>query len=82
MISEQHLVEKWRRLLPNQQRQVLDFLDSLDHTPTVIKPRSPLGQQLRQIRSEIMASGVPLLSWEEVEQEKRDRRSEQSDGMR
>ena len=80
-MSEQHLVEKWRNLPPLKQQQVLDFVESLEPTssPTPPQPPTPIGQQLHQIRAEIVASGVPLLNWEEITQEKRDRRGERSD---
>ncbi|AUT03425.1 hypothetical protein CLI64_25105 [Nostoc sp. CENA543] len=38
------------------------------------KPISSLGQKLRQIRQEIVDSGISLLSAEEVEREKAERR--------
>lgn len=40
------------------------------------KPKTPLGQRLWEIRSRIVASGEPLLGWEEVEQEVAERRGE------
>ena len=36
--------------------------------------RTPLGQRLREIRAQIVASGTPLLTWEEVQREIDDRR--------
>jgi len=33
------------------------------------KLRTPLGRQLWKIRSRVIASGEPLLGWEEIEQE-------------
>jgi excisionase family DNA binding protein len=38
--------------------------------------RTPLGQRLWEIRSRIVASGEPLLGWEEVEREVAERRDE------
>jgi hypothetical protein len=38
------------------------------------KPISILGQKLRQIRQEIVDSGIPLLNAEQVEREKAERR--------
>ncbi len=35
---------------------------------------SPLGRRLREIRARIVASGVPLLNWEELEREIAERR--------
>lgn len=37
-------------------------------------PRSPLGERLVPIRERIIASGVPLLSWKDIEHEIVDRR--------
>lgn len=39
-------------------------------------PLSPLGEQLLRIREEIVASGEPLLSWEELDREVAERRGE------
>ncbi len=39
-----------------------------------LKSKPPLGERLRKIREEIVASGVSLLDWEGVEREKADRR--------
>jgi hypothetical protein len=38
--------------------------------------RTPLGAQLDQIRQRIVASGEPLLSWEDIEREITERRGE------
>jgi len=40
------------------------------------KPKTPLGKRLWEIRSRIVASGEPLLGWEEIEQEVAARRGE------
>lgn len=48
-----------------------------EHVPTEQKPPrliSPLGRKLRRIRAEIIASGEPLLSWEEIDREVAERR--------
>jgi hypothetical protein len=34
-----------------------------------MEERSPLGEKLVKIREEIVASGAPLLSWDELDQE-------------
>ena len=39
-----------------------------------LSPQTPLGQRLTEIRERIKASGVPLLSWEDVDKELEDRR--------
>ena len=38
--------------------------------------RTRLGEQLLRIREQIVASGEPLLSWEEIEREVAERRGE------
>lgn len=40
------------------------------------KFRTPLGRRLWEIRSRIVASGEPLLGWEEIEREVSERRGE------
>lgn len=45
--------------------------------PTTPKQRrTPLGQRLDEIRERVKASGKPLLSWEEIDQELAERRGE------
>jgi hypothetical protein len=86
MNSEQQLVNKWRNLPPEKQQQVIDFIEfielrilqnnSLQENQPVLdktKPKSNLGQRLRAIREEVVASGVHLLSAEEIEQERKER---------
>ena len=46
------------------------------HQDKTIKQPSQLGKKLREIRAEIIASGAPLLTAEEVEAEKRARQGE------
>ena len=45
-----------------------------DHPIAKSKPISPLGKKLMAIRKEIEESGMPLLSYEEVERERQIRR--------
>jgi hypothetical protein len=81
MTVEQVLLEKWRGLPPPQQQEVMDFVEFLESKQTVVKtenqpqPRSLLGDRLRKIRAEIVASGTPLLNWSGVEQEKAERQA-------
>jgi hypothetical protein len=42
--------------------------------PAYEPARTPLGADLRRLRAEIIESGEPLLSWEEIEKEVADRR--------
>jgi len=88
MTNEQNLLEKWRSLPEEKQQQVIDFVDFLTlrisltnpsnstvTQPTETqKPCSNLGIKLQEIREKIVASGVPLLSAEDIELEKAKRR--------
>ncbi len=73
MTTEQ-LLEKWKTLDPEQQQQVLAFIEVIHPTPKPTQSSSRLGQQLRKIRQEIIESGPPLLTPAEIEQEKAERR--------
>jgi hypothetical protein len=78
MTIEQILIEKWRGLPPPKQQEVLDFVEFFQSKQGVVKTDnqlplrslSLLGDRLRKIRAEIVASGSPLLTWSGVEQEK------------
>ncbi|MFQ4145975.1 DUF2281 domain-containing protein [Chlorogloeopsis sp. ULAP02] len=81
MSIEQLLLEKWRSLPPDKQQEVIDFVEFLEFKTNSAnqhevksKFKPSLGKRLREIREEIVASGVPLLNWEEVEREKAERR--------
>ncbi len=87
MNTEQLLIKKWRLLPVDKQQSVIDFVSFLESNyylekkddqiqKQIDKQPSELGKKLRQIRAEIIASGVPLLTEEEVEQEKKDRQGE------
>ncbi|MEA5497870.1 hypothetical protein VB834_29105 [Limnoraphis robusta Tam1] len=73
-MTTQQLLEKWQSLDPEQQQQVLAFIDSIYQTKKPTKPSSRLGEKLRKIRQEIIESGIPLLTPEEIQQEKAERR--------
>jgi hypothetical protein len=78
MNVEQQLVEKWRELPLERQQEVLDFVEFLHKkaadNASPSSNQSLLGQKLRQIRAQIVDSGVSLLSREEIEREVIDRR--------
>lgn len=40
------------------------------------KPRTPRGRRLMELRAQIVASGVPLLGWDDIEREVAERRGE------
>ncbi|MGK7871808.1 MAG: hypothetical protein AB4426_00300 [Xenococcaceae cyanobacterium] len=69
-----HLLNKWQTLDPDEQAKVLAFIDSISQQKKLNKSPYSLGKKLRAIRQEIIASGVPLLTAEEVEKEKAERR--------
>jgi hypothetical protein len=71
-MSAEQLLDKWQTLDPEERDRVLAFIDSIYQTKRRSKPT--LGKKLRQIRQEIIDSGVPLLTAEEVEKEKAERR--------
>ncbi len=73
MTTEQ-LLNKWQTLEPDEQAKVLAFIDSISQQKKLSKFTSSLGKKLRAIRQEIIANGVPLLTAEEVEKEKAERR--------
>ena len=66
MNTEQQLIESWRNLPLDKQQQVLQFVESLNQQKQY--KETELGQRLRQIRANILASGEPLLNKEEIEQ--------------
>jgi len=68
------LLEKWQCLDSEQRQQVLDFIDSIHPTKKLTQPSSRLGEKLRKIRREIIESGIPLLTPEEIQLEKAERR--------
>ncbi|MCY7278806.1 MAG: hypothetical protein LH702_34995 [Phormidesmis sp. CAN_BIN44] len=76
MSIEELVVEKLQKLDSEQQQQVLAFIDSLPNQqePAKAEPTSPLGKKLREIRAQIVASGIPLLNDEELDREIAERR--------
>ncbi|MEB3886474.1 hypothetical protein [Lyngbya sp. CCY1209] len=73
-MTTQQLLEKWQSLDPEKQQQVLAFIDAISQNQKPTEPSSPLGEKLRKIRREIIESGIPLLTPEEIQQEKAERR--------
>lgn len=80
MTVEQILLEKWRSLPPDKQQEVFDFVEFLQTRQVYQKKlvrqesQSKLGDRLQQIREKIVASGTPLLTDEEIDQELTERR--------
>jgi hypothetical protein len=80
MTTEQLLLEKWRSLPQEKQQEVLDLVETFygqektQDSVAFYKPKTLLGQRLKEIRTEIIASGEALLDWEGIEREKAERR--------
>jgi hypothetical protein len=80
MTTEQVLLEKWRSLPQEKQQQVLDLVETFwgEERPQDLvasyQPKTSLGKRLKEIRAEIVAFGEPLLDWDGIEHEKKERR--------
>ena len=82
MTIKKLLIKKLETLLPEEQEKVIEFVDFLEFSRHVkerqLLPKdtavSPLGNRLREIRAEIIASGEPLLTPEQADDEKAERR--------
>jgi SpoU rRNA methylase family enzyme len=81
MTTEQLLLKKWRSLSPDKKQEVFDFIEFLQSRQASISESSSesqskvdLGEHLQQIRERILASGVSLLTDEEIDQEVAERR--------
>ncbi len=81
-MKTEQLLSKWHKLPEDKQQEVMDFveflesrlLDSSITTSLPAQTPSKMGEKLQAIRQKIVASGEPLLSPEEVEKEKLERR--------
>ena len=62
----------------NQKVRTVEGKPTIDAVVTseVYKPKTRLGKKLWEIRKRIVASGTPLLGWEEIEKEVAERRDE------
>ncbi len=82
MTIKELLIEKVANLLPEEQEKVVEFINFLEFSRHVKEQQSlpgresvsPLGSRLRAIRAEIIASGEPLLTSEQADYEKAERR--------
>jgi hypothetical protein len=68
------LLDKLQALNADEKEKVLAFIDDLQRQKQPIKSPSDLGKKLRKIRQEIIDSGIPLLTAEEADREKAERR--------
>ena len=84
MNSEQLLLDKWRTLPLEKQQQVLAYLQAIDsdnlalkaESEEAYKPKTELGKKLWEIRCRSLEDNPKLLTWDEVDAEISDRRSE------
>jgi hypothetical protein len=82
MAVKELLLEKLEALLPEEQEKVIEFLEFLEFSRKAKVQQlsqkeivvSTLGNRLREIRAEIIASGEPLLTPEQADLEKAERR--------
>ena len=81
MNTENQLLGIWRQLPQPKQQEVLDFAQFLVERrtarPSSTQPTAqplPLGERLQAIRDQIVESGMPLLTHEDIEREMCDRR--------
>ncbi|OUL20401.1 hypothetical protein BV378_29950 [Nostoc sp. RF31YmG] len=81
MTTEQ-ILDKLQALNADEKEKVLAFIDSLEHQKQQLKSGSKLGKKLRQIRQEIIDSGLPLLTAEEADREKAERRGGYGEDLR
>jgi hypothetical protein len=77
--TEQELLTKWRELSQEKKQTVLEFVNFLhikvaEDQALARENKVKLGESLRQIRADIVASGEPLLNEVEIEQEIANRR--------
>lgn len=73
MTTKELIIERVNQLDPEQQQQVWEFINALPK-PMEQSEISPLGKKLRELRAEIVASGIPLLNDEELDREIAERR--------
>lgn len=72
MTQEQDLLVCWRSLPSEQQQTVLDFIQFLHTKELAVASgavKTTLGDRLRNLRSQIVTSGEPLLNQAALEQE-------------
>jgi hypothetical protein len=78
-VTEHELLAKWRELSQDKKQTVLEFVNFL-HIKAVNdqaiarEKKLKLGESLRKIREDIVASGEPLLNETEIAQEIANRR--------
>lgn len=76
-MNEQLLLDKWQILEPDEQQQVLAFIDAICHrkqaektSDLVYQPQTELGQKLWAIRQKIKQNPeIKLLTLDEINQE-------------
>ena len=61
---------------PGLQPTTNDHIEAHQQDLLTYRPRTPLGQRLWNIRARIIASGEPLLTWDDIDRELAERRGE------
>ena len=74
MTSEQKLLSQWRELPAEKQEEVIDFVAFLAQRTAKNQAAPQSRDRFQQLRDQIVASGIPLLSEAEIDQEVADRR--------
>ena len=80
MVTEERLLENWRKLKPDKQQKVLEFVEQLKFEQQTSSlesdflPQTPLAKKLWEIRQRAIAAGLELLNEDEIEQELAHRR--------
>ncbi|NEP60366.1 MAG: hypothetical protein F6K31_25750 [Symploca sp. SIO2G7] len=74
MSKEEKLLEQWRKLTPEKQQKVFEFVELLkseSQTPSEYDfvPQTLLAKKLWKIRQRAIATGLELLNEDEVAQE-------------
>ncbi|MBD2297150.1 hypothetical protein [Nostoc sp. FACHB-190] len=81
-MTPEQILDKLQELNADEQEKVLAFIDSLESQKHQIKHSAKLGIKLREIRQEIIDSGLPLLTEEEADIEKAERRGGYGEDLR
>ncbi|NES00013.1 MAG: hypothetical protein F6J86_40475 [Symploca sp. SIO1B1] len=74
MGKEEQLLEQWRKLTPEKQQKVFEFVELLKSEPQTpsehdFVPQTVLAKKLWAIRQRAIATGLQLLNEDEVAQE-------------
>ncbi len=76
MISEKNLLENWRCLDENEQKKVVEYINSLKQKTQsgTYQPQTEIGKKLWNLRKQSLGTQPLLTTWEEVSEELKSRR--------